>query len=485
MLLAPSLAWATAETLYVRPSADCATNGNGRAYACATVGGGTGAWSKLSNVLMNATDETVGQLDPGDTLKVCGNFVVADRKTANYHLFFTVSGTSGNVITVEGDCTAEGGSATADFYGGTSTLYGTGTDLQHDITLRHLVIHEFASRGLLLYNNATTDEVLDKHLTVEDVTIRDIRGAGKIGLDARGRFITITRVTIARVGDDAIHHAGHHLTVQDSTISGVSLDSGNSGDGIQATGESDGNQFLNNTIDMTSVDSKYCIIDEGITDLGSVIVRGNRCTRNAEDVVGSGFRIQSVGTATSISQNTVIGGELGIQFTSNTGTAVMYGNLIYAQSHDCINVGGTGAGSVVVSNNTCANPKRNGIQNNNTGGVVATFTNNLLVGGTTCLDKRAANTESYNVLFGCVTLVSNSGTPTTTGTGDLLSNPLLTQTYQLGPGSPARRAGTAITPCIDVRGTACMSPPDIGAYQSFSTADDVTAPTIPSGIRVR
>lgn len=466
-LFIPTLAWATAETLWLHQG--CTFNGTGSAYNCAASDGAAGAWNSMANVVMNASDETAGQLDPGDTLKVCGNFTTAERATSNYQLFFTVSGSSSNPITVDGDCSGSGGSTTTDFHGGTSTLYGIGTGLRTDITIKNVTIHDFTSRGLFLYADASADITIDKRITIQDSTITNIRGVGVICVDSRGQHITMTRLTVSACGSDGFHHGGSFFTVQNTSISQISLDSGNDGDGIQTNGDSNGNLYQDNSINMTSVDSKYCIINEGITAGDSVIVRRNVCLRNITDTVGSGFRIEAVGTGTEIYANSIRGGELGIHLTTNSGATKVYGNLIYGQTHEGISIGGASAGSVIVNNNTVVGSGRDGILNSNTGGVVASFTNNIISGAVgDCLDKRAANIEQYNIFYNCGNAVANSNVPTSVGTGTLTTNPLLISTYATSGGSPARQSGISTQPyCIDVRGLACpSSQPDRGSYQS-------------------
>lgn len=472
VLSIPSLTWAAAETLYVRPVADCSFNGDGSAYACAASGGAPGAWSKHSNIIMNSSDETAGQLDPGDTLKVCGSFRVADRTTANYQIFFTVSGAANNLITVDGDCSANGGSATADFNGGTSTLYGFGSDSQTHLTIKNLVIHDFTSRGMLLYGDTITDITIAKHITIEDVTIRDIRGSNRIGVDARGRYITLTRMTVANVGGDAIYQGGgHHFIVQDATISGVSLDTGNGGDGVQMGDEVGGSVIRDSHINMTSVDSKYCGISSGVTDGGLVSFTGNTCVRNSTDTVGSGFYVEN---PAMIRSNSVTGGLHGIQCASPAGNLCeIVGNLIINANSRGIITGSTTT-VVRVLNNTVIGATECIHLGANNAGIIAS--NNICQGQTTGINKEltgGAPVDTYNLFYQISgnNLVVN-GTPTAPGTGSLLAtNPLfvVASDYRTRASSPARRAGTPSGYCIDARGRACYPDrPDIGAYQATS-----------------
>lgn len=63
---------AEAESLWWRPAAECSNNGNGTAYACANSGGGVGAFSGASANVLWANSVTVGSVNYGDTLYICG-----------------------------------------------------------------------------------------------------------------------------------------------------------------------------------------------------------------------------------------------------------------------------------------------------------------------------------------------------------------------------------------------------------------------------
>lgn len=460
-----------AETLYIRPSADCANSGDGSAYACAASGGAPGAWRGMAAVVFNAAD-TAGQVDAGDTLKTCGSFTTADRMDATNHLYISVSGAVGSRITVTGDCSADGGSSTSDWDGGTSTARGINTDVNTDITVKNLVIHDFTSRGALLYSHGTNDIVLPKRVTLEDLTIYTIRGASAICVDGRGKFITISNVIVRDCGTDAVFQKGSNFTVEDSTISEVSMDNVNGGDGIQIDGDQDGSIIRRNSIDMTSVDSKYCILTNGNTDSGSVFIEDNTCLRSLTAMVGIGIDVDTVsGSDSRIVRNTVTGGLYAIQVNEQSGGKVyIVGNVLITPSENCFRLSGAGSGNIFVQFNTCINPVSDGTQVDSDSPTI-TIRGNIFTGGLFCIDKRSANTEAYNILYGCGTAaVANSGVQTTTGTGTSTSDPSLVSStdYRTRGGSIARRAALFPGFCHDVRGRPCWSPPDIGAYQATS-----------------
>ena len=101
-----SSVWATQEILYARPASICPINGDGTAYACAFSNLGVGAWSGTNHILWNPSDETVGRVDPGDTVYICGHNHVT---TASFRVTPTVSGTAENLITISGACPSDPG----------------------------------------------------------------------------------------------------------------------------------------------------------------------------------------------------------------------------------------------------------------------------------------------------------------------------------------------------------------------------------------
>jgi hypothetical protein len=82
----------THEIFYVRPSDNCANNGDGTAYGCASEEGKAGAWKGFSSILWGAS---TGQVGPGDTLFVCG--------THDEQLVVGQSGLEASPIIIRGD----------------------------------------------------------------------------------------------------------------------------------------------------------------------------------------------------------------------------------------------------------------------------------------------------------------------------------------------------------------------------------------------
>lgn len=475
LLLFATAAWVQSETLYVRANADCAISGDGTAYDCATSPGTAGAWRGMASVTFNAVD-TAGQIDAGDTLKTCGNFNSTDRAFSLRHLLVSVSGAVGSPITITGDCSGDGGNTVSDWDGDADTQRGIDIKFNAHIVIRDIVLHDFTQRGAILYDDSVTDIPLSKYVTLRNMTIHSIRGASAICVDGRGRFITLSAIVIRNCGTDAVHQKGANFLIEDSVIAEVSMDNSNSGDGVQIDSDQDGSIVRRNQIDMTSVDSKYCVIANGNTDSGTVVIDSNKCLRSLTATVGIGILVDTVaGSNAFIRKNTVIGGVYSIQVNEQSGgTAHVYGNLVLSPATNCFRFSGAGSGNIFTRFNTCYAPASNGTQVDSDSPSLV-MSHNIFYGGLVCINKRTSDVEYNNILYGCQnTAVANSGTPTTPGTGTLTSDPLLTREFLLQSTSPARRAGIPHADCLDVRGRPCWNPPDIGAYQA--TSGDPAAP---------
>lgn len=477
-LFLPIDAWGASETLYVRPTAACANNGDGTAYGCAASGGAPGAWRGFASLLFSGTDETAGRIDPGDYVYVCGTFLAADVQQAGTMLNVAAMGVNTIRITYDGNCTSSGGLSVATLDGENVTTNGLYTAQRTLFTFQNMVVQNYTSKGAFLYTNSVSDVPLDKQIILSNITISSIRGAAAICLDARGKNITLTGLVISTCGSDGIWQNGTGFTVRNSQVSGISIDAGNAGDGLQMSGEVDGALIEDNTIDMTQVDSKYCGLVQGTTDNGSIIVQRNTCLRLQTQTVGSGWRFDEL-TNLTFRANKTIGGQYNVQANLlAVGNYQIYGNTTQTPSERCINIGGVGAGIAAVYNNTCVGAVTWGIMVDNTGGATVTLRNNIVSGGgALCINKRAANTETHNVLYNCTNAVGNSDVPGTADGTDILSNPLLISSTDLRTAatSPARQAGAWWgNSCTDVRGRPCFPGQiDIGAYQA-SSGDQAT-----------
>lgn len=163
---------AAVDVFYVRPTADCAENGDGLAYACAASAGATGAFRGLANVIHTVT---VG-VDDGDTLKYCGSFVAADADTASqmiFHASTVTAASEGARITETGDCSADGGLSDATFTGSGAITIGLAYSVSDYITFEHMRFTGFTS-GIANTCSPASDPDAPKF---NDITIDNISGA--------------------------------------------------------------------------------------------------------------------------------------------------------------------------------------------------------------------------------------------------------------------------------------------------------------------
>lgn len=106
-MLVLGLCWSDgvhAATKYVRPAADCAQNGDGTSFTCASSSGRKGAWRSYP---------VPSAMKAGDVLKICGRFAGSNELTIDWLFNTRFNGLPDNLVTITGDCTAEGGFAMA------------------------------------------------------------------------------------------------------------------------------------------------------------------------------------------------------------------------------------------------------------------------------------------------------------------------------------------------------------------------------------
>lgn len=87
---------AAVDTWYIRPQSECAVNGNGLAYTCASTPGGSGAFNSPMPTEVNWTPVT--GVDQGDIVYVCGTH------TQSLLIGLTATGTAEKHITIRFDC---------------------------------------------------------------------------------------------------------------------------------------------------------------------------------------------------------------------------------------------------------------------------------------------------------------------------------------------------------------------------------------------
>lgn len=482
LLLLPSVAWATQETLYVRPPEACTYNGDGTAYACAASNGAAGAFRTSDNILVSATDETAGKVDPGDLLYVCGSFI----KTTNGNFFYgptdatgTGSGTTSNRVTISFACPGDPGSISA-LVGVSSYAFAT---YAHDLNIvLSTAVLQGGTLDVLILGDSTADETTTMNITVTGGTVTHSSAANTECVRAIGRNITIDGTTIYDCQRDGIFAKGKNTTVKNTIISRVNMEGNtNVGDCIQHTAQGDGYLVQNNYCDHTNVDSKYCFVNNGVSDSGLAMFIGNTCIKNSTDAIGAGHAgARSEGSAIFRS-NTFTGGTTGVHcLTAGGATCELTGNLFLDVTGPAMRIAD---GTVNACNNTVITATT-GVQVDGTA-TTQLICNNIFANVTTGIAKTSSANpiDKYNLFYNVSgNNVTVSGSNVAAGTGSLLAtNPLFrSSTYADAEGynlhgaalrstSPARRTGFQTVYCADVRERVCPSNSlNIGAYQTGS-----------------
>jgi hypothetical protein len=449
LLLMPTLAFANGESLYVRAVGGSYGSENGTSHA--------NAWDGFLNIVYNAVN-TAGQVDPGDTLYICG------AHTAQ-QLEIYQDGTSPLPIDINFGCPGDPGS-----------IVPTSQNYAVYIEASWIKVHGgTVGRGSLgtisiPTNGGITTDV--SGVEIYNMTIGECLNTVSECLGFYGEDVNIHDNVFTDSKNDVIHgYGGKRATIKNNTFARIAIGSVDDGDGIHLSITTDGSLIEGNTIDHTDVDVKYCIVVSSAVTPGVTTIRNNTCLRRATDTVGSGIRADA---GARIERNTITGGRYGVQCANATTVQCdIVGNLIRSASEAGVITGATTDVAKIINNTIIGTATGISVGVNNAG---VQIRNNILQGLTTGIDKVPAGgapIDTHNLFYQISgnNLIVN-GTPTAPGTGSLLAtNPLFVGStdYRTQGASPVRRAGipTSVR-CIDVRGRRCWVPPDIGAYQATS-----------------
>lgn len=476
LFITPLSLSAYGETLYVRPSADCPTSGDGGAYTCSASPGGVGAWSKWSAVVEDATSGNSGQFGPGDTLKACGTFVPADKDGGANIGYLDKDGAYGSAKTVDGDCSSDGGSSTAtiDCQDDATATRGFILVDNNYVTIKNLAVNNCRSKGILGYNTGTVTQA--RNLVFENITFLDIRDgtATPFALDLRGTDILVKNVTATNIGRSCFFSNGDRNTYQDTSCYYPNVDTpeSNTGDCWTFSTNYNGSKIIGTSYcDHSNADSKQGVLASLAAKATNFIVDGSltillpvgATTANAVYVDSY------VGGTTLITGVTTSGGNQGIQ-ANGDGQIFVAGNLVKSATSTGIRLG-SGVVNASITNNTILSSGY-GIQSSaNNAGI--NIRNNAIKGSTTaCIDTNGSSTkQSYNGLYSCGTNnVAESGSQAANGTGAVTADPLIDSSGVTQSGSPLFDAGIQVYPSKSVNGD-CLGTPDIGA-----TCDGVVIP---------
>jgi len=463
-LLFPVVAFANGETLYVRPSGDCANNGNGRAFACAASAGATGAWNNFTDLNTStrlATTDTVGKVDPGDTLCVIGSHMAqltyGDGGGAGLG-----SGSAGLPITIDFDC-AEGPGRIDPPSNVNYAFYSE----QH-----HLVINEPKGSGPTNLGNIfyfpSNAAYLDRQITINGGAIEDcIPKTGESCLALYGNNITVDGLQCdpsnGSSGGYCVLTDGKNITVK-NTVTTDAL-----GTCLVMDNTVDDSKFINNTCTQVAPEgagrSCFEINDQDSVTTPAYVI-GNTCTFNY--TVSDEGSIYAFGVlaknAAYILGNRVTGGTAAVSVqSSGNELIVIAGNKFISQQKQSIALANS---NVQVYNNTVVGDGTNsGIYSFVTGTNVI-FRNNILKGNNIGIEEVQAgstNVDSHNDFYSNTTNLTINSVSTALGTGSITTDPTLDANYDIGAASPAWNTGTPVYPHRGQNGKCVGSIVNIGA----------------------
>ena len=409
IVLLPSLALANSEMLYVRQAGACAYNGNGTAYTCAASNGAAGAYITSDNVLYASTD-TVGRVDPGDTLYVCGTHTADQMEVYQ-------DGTASLPIDIDGNCPNDTGSIAPT--SNNFALYLAGSYLK----VHGLDISRGDTGTVQINPNAAGNVTLTAAVELYDNRIHD--GLHDTALVfGYGREVSIHDNSIYNGKGAGIYHNGKNARIARNKIYNIDTELG--GDSVQLSGEMDGSVIEENWSDRSSgIDLKACWTTSSTTDAGFVILSGNTCIGNERFTLFSGMYNE---TNILVTGNYFYAGRNGLWCAVAAGRQCdLIGNTVINPKERAVQTGGTGTGDRVIGNTLIGSetPTAIGISlGNHVAGVQAR--NNTIVGFTTGIEKQggSGSTDSHNTFHNISgNYVTNNGTPGTPGVGSRFENP--------------------------------------------------------------
>ena len=481
------------EYFYARPKGECPTNGNGRAYACAAGYGQTGAWSGLAST--NGTTapgtDTVGVIDGGDVLKLCGHFLYDSRDFNGQMLSpgTPFRGVSGNPVTITGNCSAEGRSDEGVIDG--EMLESRGLDILGDyVTVRDLTIQNLKDTGIS--SSFTSESAGTEILNVKINNIGAAPGTSRTCIELNSSSALLDHVYLNGCGGDGIFvgngsTGNHNIVIRDVDMHGISSQL-SSGDGIQME-PGGGSITLQRVKVQKHGNDKACFLVGGGS--GTVKIDDIECSAEPGGGPFGGVTFEGAQTGSYIHGAYIhdIPGGTGFYFrdtiAAHTGTLDITGNIVsnvgtlvyfsgvhpFAEMRFYQNTlrGGTDYGIRTGSN---WNPGLFSSRNN----IIQSSGYNLYLEGTPT-HAHSDWDSNYNLWFGVGTfhyLGTNHATlaayaaASGKDAASKYADPLFVGSADarvLGL-SPARWAGVLWgMECKDFRGFACRLPPDIGAYQ--------------------
>ena len=467
------------ETFYVKSKTDCTFNGTGLVNACATSGGGPGAFRQSIALVCGAA---VGQVDGGDTVNFTGNWfgLASAENGTTYMMTFGCPGSIGlpvvyNFAAARVDCNRE-------------VLRGMSVGAMNYFTLNNLTVQHCGTNSGTGYGISVDGGVstFDMSATLEAPIVNDVQSTDglSVGIRVVGSNVTIHNPKVTSISDDGIWANGDNTNVTCDDNKGTTCYVKDVGLSLLFTGDcfQFGAAVLNHTNTVTRaycdhrlIAQKQCAISN---TAGLLRVLDTVCLGAQDFINGNTIGIYSEGKLEA-RRNYINGFNYGIDAaslaTAVAGESPIIGNII---TH--FGWYGITSGSAIPAGVTTT------IVNNTVDGTGSDLANSrcLNLAGTAAAVINATNNFVGNCNFGFVkagaatpTLLSNwdfgnntrySGFASGSTLGDpqfIKTNPVIAIEYKLKTTSPMLRAGVFVNPYSDVRGCPFWNPPSIGAYE--------------------
>jgi hypothetical protein len=245
LLLALTASSAWGATWYVRPASGEYGAEDGTSYATAYDG-----WADI-----NWTTD----IDAGDTLIVCGT--LDDNFAANVG----DSGTAGNVITIDGDCSSQGDSSRGKIIAGTAAVAASNGS-QTYITWKNLEFVGGSGITQRVFNVAASAQTSATEINnvLENIIVHDTMGEGAASrsvdyqcLRVDGSKVTASRITLYNCEGDGVYAEGNDHTWTDVTVSSIDLSAVPYGDCIQYGGGTSSTEYAHNRVTITRLNCDH------------------------------------------------------------------------------------------------------------------------------------------------------------------------------------------------------------------------------------
>ena len=469
LLLFANGVWAA--TWYVRPAPGEYGAEDGTTYDT--------AWDSMSAVVWG-----VSGVNTGDTLKLCGAFVAADKDSSKGGAAMLSVEYPG--VIVDGDCSEYGDLAKAVLNGEGSVAYGLYCDTAaecQDQQWRNFASNNMTTRGYNVRNSLDDVDVVNFRGT--NLSCTDIIGAEVSApwcVAGWGATATLTGIASLRSTDDGVHWQGDDFTISDWDIRfpGWNIASGsNIGDCVQVITRTDRAKITRGYCDKRNANadgnaSKSCaIVGDPASGTSSEISHIKCDLPTTGNAVFESKSILTSGAGAWIQHNEVRGGHYGIFAFGGSGTRIE-SNIITDSQLEAIAVPTTTTtGTTSIDNNVAARAPKCFILKGASGAATVQARNNIAVDCPIGFEGfQATRVLAANRCSGATTCSNNAGSPAPTSVDAKFlggPSPTTTEGFIPYPDSSLCNAGAYVGKINAYDGKPVdILDPSIGAYDCNS-----------------